>query len=328
LGVSRLLPVAVPVVELATLIADVGPSGENQTVARRDPLTGPVPGEGHRGALTVLSTVSGGVGVTEAVVGLAEVLAERWRVLVIEAGPISATLAPRLCLDPAYGLAWVLGRVAHGYPALPDGLSRPHPDVGPALGRFDVICQTARPGGPLPADPAALGVLVDEGLAAYEHVLVEIGPLLSSPAAGTGDRFAAGRGLLARADRVVGFAAADPESAARLVEWRVTAVEMGAPSSAWAVFGRVPARGLFEWSHLRALVEDGTGPGGFIAVHRLPEDRVVARARWNGELVWRGRWRTAVNRLAEELAAPLPARSLSEPRPVARPRSLAGEVNW
>ena len=114
-------------------------------------------------------------------------------------------------------------------------------------------------------------MLVDEALAVYDHVLVEIGPLLASPTGGgVADRFAAGRVMAARAERAVVLASGDPEGAARLVEWRATAAEMDGPAAVWAVFGRVPGRGPFERSHLGGILEASTRPAGFVGVHYLP----------------------------------------------------------
>jgi hypothetical protein len=206
------------------------------------------------------------------------------------------------------------------------------------LGSFDVICASPAPGGPAPADPGAFDALVDEALGVYDLVMVEAGPLVGQARPGVGaDRFAVGRRLAGRAGRSAVFAAADPEAAARLVEWRAVAADLGLSGPATAVFGRVSGRASYEWSHLVALVDPPSGPGWFAGVHRLPEDRVVARARWNGELVWRGRWRAAVDRLASELATPPPGSSAP---PVAVPaagqlkeresrsKSLAGEAGW
>lgn len=329
LGVSRLLPVSVPTAELAALIAEVGPVNAGfspQPDAARHGSKAVV--AARRGSLTVCSSVSGGAGVTEALVGLAECWAKQSRVLVVEANPLSATLAARLCRDPAYGLAWALGRIGQGRRALPDGLSPPQDGTG-GLGGFDVVCQSASPGGPPVASPVHLSVLVEEGLAGYDHVLVEAGPLLVAAAGTPTDRFSAGRAMLAVADRVVVFAGPDPESAARLVEWRAAAVEVGVSASLWVVFGRVPGRGVFEGSQLTGLVEASTGPAGFAGVRLLPEDPVVGRARWNGELVWRGRWLKAVDRLAAELeAAPAGAPTAVPGHVVGRRVSLASEVGW
>lgn len=77
------------------------------------------------------------------------------------------------------------------------------------------------------------------------------------------------------------------------MEWRSAAVGEGAAAPASAVFGRVPARSGFERSVLNSLVVASTGSARFTRLAWLPEDPVVARARWNGELVWRGRWSAA-----------------------------------
>lgn len=325
LGVSRLLPVSVSTAELAALIAEVGPvnagSFRQPEPARTVPRV-----TARRGSVTVLTSVSGGAGLTETLVGLAECWATRSRVLVVEANPLSATLAARLHRDPAYGLGWVLGRIGQGRRALPDGLSPPQ-DGAPGLGGFDVVCQSASPGGPPVVNRVLLAALVEEGLVGYDHVLVEAGPLVATAAGVATDLFSAGRALLAAADRVVVFAAADPEAAARLVEWRAGAVEAGVNGPVWAVFGRVPGRGAFEGSQLAGLVEVSSGPAGFAGVRTLPEDPVVGRARWNGELVWRGRWLKAVDRLATELAAtPVEATSLTLVHTARRRVSLASEV--
>ena len=126
LGVSRVLPVGVPVGELARVIGEIGPTGAAPSLIPAPAVTESGRRQSH-GSLTVFSAVSGGVGLTEALIAVAETLAVRWRVLVLEASPVSAVLAARLRRDPSYGLGWALGRVAHGYPALPAGLSPPHP---------------------------------------------------------------------------------------------------------------------------------------------------------------------------------------------------------
>lgn len=328
LGVSRLLPVSVATAELAAVIAEVGPINAGPTSA--SDLATPTPpstlGAGRRGSLTVLSAVSGGVGLTETLIGLAACWAGRGRVLVIEANPLAATLAARLRRDPAYGLGWALGRLAQGRRALPEGLSPPL-DGAAGVGGFDVVCQSGSPGGPPVVNPVLLQALVGEGLVGYDHVLVEAGPLLVAPPSGGSDRFSAGRAALAAADRVVVLAGPDPESAARLVAWRAAAAEVGVTAPAWAIFARVATRGAFEVSQLTGLVETSTGAADFADVGVLPEDPVVARARWNGELVWRGRWRKAVDRLAADLAA-APVVAASPVPMTGRRVSLASEAGW
>lgn len=338
LGCSQLLSVDTGVAELVATLERIGPrlAGPDTPATPND--SGGRGTRLERGHLVVLWAVSGGAGLSETVIGLGEAMTAHSQVLVIEANPMAATLAARLRRDPAYGLAWALGRIGHGQRALPEGLSPGHGDAGPALGSFDVICASPAPGGPAPADPGTFDALVDEALTVYDLVVVEAGPLVGQARPGAGaDRFAVGRRLAGRAGRSAVFAAADPEAAARLVEWKAVAADLGLSGPATAVFGRVSGRAGYEWSHLVAVVDPPSSPGWFAGVHRLPEDRVVARARWNGELVWRGKWRAAVDRLASELATPPPPSpaphvagpAADQPKEREfRSKSLAGEAGW
>ena len=127
-------------------------------------------------------------------------------------------------------------------------------DLGRGLGDFDLICQSARPGGPPVMSPAHLDTLVDEVLGAYDRVVVEVGALVMdvSPAL---DRFAAGRQILMRADQVVVFARAEPESVLDLANWRAAAVTLGvgAPSTRYSA-----GPGQLESSHLVHDLEELT----------------------------------------------------------------------
>ena len=195
LGVAQLLPVSTPTAELAA-----GVGGDRTDRPRRCSAPGAAqrPSDlraGRRGQVVVWTTVSGGVGLTEAVLAAAEWLAGHGRTLLIEANPMAAVLAARLGRDPAFGLAWTLGRVAHGHSGLPEGLSPPRPETTGGLGHFDVICQTSGPGGPPAMVPGHLAALVEEARGGYEQVLVEAGPVLGpSPKLGV-DRFSAGRAI-------------------------------------------------------------------------------------------------------------------------------------
>jgi Mrp family chromosome partitioning ATPase len=335
LGVSRLLPASTPTDQLAEMIAEIGPINATEVAPQQPP--GPqrraMP-PGRRGLLTVLSAASGGCGLTEALVGLAQAATTRpQRLLVIEANPLRASLATRLRRPTGYGLTRPLSLIAQGRPGLPDGLTPTWTDAGAALGRFDLICQTAAPGGPPMTAPGHLNSLVDEGLAGYDHVLVDAGPLLGSSAGQSIDRFAATRAVLGRADQVMVFASADPEGAVHLAEWLASAQTLNVTAPAWAVFGRTPAsllKGTFEQARLTEAVEANTGRGsrGFAAVRFLPEDAVVARARWNGEIVWRGRWLGAVGEMTAELVAPPTPVGVRAAVRSGRRVNLAGGARW
>ena len=72
LGVSRLLPVSVPTAELAAELAKVGPVNAAAVAAAPDAIRPAGVGARRRGVLSVWSAVSGGAGLSEAVVAAAE----------------------------------------------------------------------------------------------------------------------------------------------------------------------------------------------------------------------------------------------------------------
>jgi hypothetical protein len=309
LGVSHIFSVETDPAQLAAAITAIGPATPPPTGPPR--FEDPYPelalanGAAHRhGTLTVMSAATGGAGLTETVIGLANQWARQGSVLVIEANPMAATMAARLRRPTGFGLGWALGLAAQDQPIFPGALT---PAVGPTgrgLGDFDVICQSSTPGGPSPSSPTHLHTVVQAALDRYHHVVVEIGPLVLEPSPGL-DRFAAGRSLLARADQVIVMAGADPEAVVQLGEWKAAARTLTVTAPCAALFGRIP-RGKYEASHLRASLEATTGSqaGHFVHIDFLPEDPHVARARWNGEMITRGRWFTAIAQIAHQLAAP------------------------
>ena len=305
LGASRIYRADTDTAQLASLIEEIGPVHVDEpvvTAAAVRPASG-------RGALTVVSAANGGAGATETVIALAERWGARRRVLVVEANPMAAVLAYRLRRRCDAGMAWVLGLVAQGRPVVPTALSPAWwseangQGQGHRLGGFDLIAQSAHPGGPPAMSPVHLDGLLDEVLAGYDHVLVEAGPLVldHSPAF---DRFAAGRHLMGRADQIVVFARGESESVLDLGNWKAAAVTLGLAPPCHAVFGRY--RHEFDQRQLAASLAAHTNSeaGQFSSVTFLPDDTKVDKARWNGEMVRHGKWRSKVEDLADRLADP------------------------
>jgi len=158
-----------------------------------------------------------------------------------------------------------------------------------------------------------LHALVDEALAAYEHVFVAVGPLLSGGGAAARDRLSIGRALLPRADVALAWVAADPMGAVALGSWRTVADDLHLAGQAWALLGR-SSRSRFEEQQLAEVVQAATASRQFHRISFLPEDSAVRRARWDGKLVSRGRWLDGVRRLAAALEkAPPAVRSTERP---------------
>jgi hypothetical protein len=252
----------------------------------------------RRATVSVLMSVSGGTGRSEALIAAGERLARKSRVLVIEAG--DSSLAHRLRRTPEGGLNYSLERVSRNQLALPDGLSTGRDDDSRPLGRFDVICGT--PGTPPPQINAQLVGLVDEAAADYDHVVIETGPLVTAPTFAAGDRLGAARALLSRTDQIAVFAGADPTGAIKLVEWMSTFHSLAMPLWTCAIFGRASTR-RFNRSELVNVVDTNTIPAArFDSIRFLPEDRNVEKARWDGVMVGGGRWSNAIGDLTAELA--------------------------
>jgi hypothetical protein len=201
-----------------------------------------------------------------------------------------------------------LGRVAHGHKALPDGLSPPARDSRPR-GAFDIICGTSVPGGPPVMNPQEMVLLVEEALEIYDEVFVETTVLIAGTSDAGRDRFAAARAVLARADRIVVLSRPDGEGAVRLVNWVSAAVTAAVAAPIWAGFGRSP-RSRYQRASLDETLASCLPTDTFQGVHYLPEDSAVTKAKWNGELVRRGRWLAAVQLLAGDLASWAPAATL------------------
>jgi hypothetical protein len=313
LGVDQVLPASTPPAEVVAVISQRGPRARARTGAPGAPrlpaASRPAGGRKPHGLLSAWTKVSGGAGLTEALVAAAAHLSKTGRVLVIEADEVAPVLVSRLLRSPDTGLAWAVSRAGQGQKVLPGGLSGPRGDGTAAIGHFDVICGT--PGAAQVINAVHLVRLVEEALVFYDQVLVEASWLVGSPSGR--ERFGAARAVLLLADRVVVFASADPEGGARLVEWRASSVAAGVQAPCWAVFGRARSS-RYERSHLASLLAGNTGDHPFTGVTFLPEDPVVARARWNAEVVWKGPWSRAVRALASVTTSSGGARPASNER--------------
>jgi hypothetical protein len=294
LGVQLILPETTRPEELLHTIDQLAPEEPNPVALppNRSSSAG-------LGLLSVWYSATGGSGLTEAMISTAEAVAESSRVLVIEADPVSTVLAARLNRSASSGLGWCLNRLAQGRSSLPEGLSGSGEEAAAPLGRFDVICQGAAVTGSA-IEHGHLHALVEEALAAYEHVFVAAGALLSASGAAARDRLSLGRALLPRADLSLAWATADPIGAVALGNWRTVADELQMSGQAWALLGR-SSRSRFEEQQLVEVIQAATASRQFHRLSFVPEDAAVRRARWDGQLVSRGRWLDSIKRMAVTL---------------------------
>ena len=308
LGADQIVAATVAPSELARLVRAVGPRNAQREPTRR-PVARPAGPSAarRRGALTCFTPVSGGAGLSEALVAAGEALARPpCRVLVVEANEVAPVLAGRLRRASDTGLPWALAAAAQARAVFPDGLTGARADGVAPLGSFDVICGMPAPGGPAPVNPVDFAAMLTEALEVYDHVLVDTGPWLTGMAHSGRDRLGAARPALALAQRVLVFARATPDGATQLVEWRSAAHDNDLAAPVFAVLGRAGTD--YERSHLAHMLGvNASLAHGFAGVHFLPEDRRLAKARWNAELVRAGPWLRAVRRLVAEVTGPVPA---------------------
>jgi DNA-binding NarL/FixJ family response regulator len=122
LGANRLVPTSTPPSQLVEMIREVGPSPV--IMARPPSLSRALSrSKPQRGWISAWTKVSGGAGLTETVVAVAEALSPGRRVLLIEAEEIGPILASRLRRSAESGLALALNRISRGQPAFPEALS-------------------------------------------------------------------------------------------------------------------------------------------------------------------------------------------------------------
>ncbi|HTV12640.1 MAG TPA: hypothetical protein VME20_12355 [Acidimicrobiales bacterium] len=307
LGAEELLPASSPAADLFDLISQVRPRDSVGASRERGGSPRPTRAIGarkHRGLLTAWTKVSGGAGLTELVVGAAEHFSQSHPVLLVEAEELSPVLVSRLARAPEGGLPWALARARQGMPAVASSLSGERGDGTEATGHFDILC--AAPGSPTVLSPNQLERVLEEALGSYAKVLVETGWLIGSPSAR--ERFSSTRSVLQLASAVCVVASCDPEGAARLVQWKASALLAGISAPCWAVFGRARLS-RHQKDHLRALVQSNTGGHPFAGIGFIPEDDAVQTARWNGELVTKGSWHRAMR----ELAAAIGTGAMSQP---------------
>lgn len=306
LGIDRVHDASAPVQELATWLLQMG--RRNRLVLdmseRAQYPDGGADERQHRNkqraALSVWTKVTGGCGLSEAVVAAAHHMARTAQVLVIELDAVAPVLVSRLLRSPDTGLNWALSRTAQGRNVFPGALCGARDDGVSPLGAFDVVCAGSSPSQAV--SWAHFQRLLSEAEDRYDHILVEGGCLPGPPS--QRERSAPAVPLLQKADHIVVLASSDPEGAARLVEWRAFTTAASVDAPCWAAFGRASAS-RFERAHLANIVEDNTAASPFSGLSFLPEDAIVQRARWNGEMVWKGPWLKAVHALVTASAAPL-----------------------
>lgn len=247
------------------------------------PVASPSVPPTERGRVVAVGAPSGGCGASEVAVALAQVS----KALLVDADDLAPSLAQRLGAPLLPNLRTAIDLVYHQSASIDEAIV----DAGglaliPGLASGEDWAQL---------HPGEVESVIDEASTHRTTVVVNVGAGLERPQVGEG-RFGLARGVVGRADVIVGVAVANPVSLARLVRWVGEASTL-APEVPMVVainrIGRSPyQRGEIEAELQRAV------PG--LPVVFLPEDKRVSEAAWSGTTVGRGPFLRAVRRLAVE----------------------------
>jgi hypothetical protein len=133
----------------------------------------------------------------------------------------------------------------------------------------------------------------------FARVIANVdGTLEDLPVSMARPRYAVARAAVAEADEIVAVGNASPVGVARLLRW-IADARILAPRAALHVVANRAPKDSFRRGE---LVDELGGSFGVASVTVVPFDRRVEAAAWNGQVVGRGPFMRAVDRVARELA--------------------------
>lgn len=244
----------------------------------------PLPQPGPSGRVIAVGAPPGGTGATE----IAVALAAEMGALLIDADDVAPSIAQRLGCPLHPNLRTAIDVVHHRSGEVEEALT--------SVGDMRLVAGLVSGEEWSQLHPGEVQAVVDEYAALAGTVVVNVASGLERPGLGEG-RFGLARGLVGRADVVVGVGLPHPVGVTRLVLWMLEAATL-APDARWlTVVNRLPRsmyqRGEVSQELARAL------PG--VPVALVPDDSRVREAAWAGATVAGGPFRRAVRRLARQV---------------------------
>jgi len=262
---------------LVGLVSRVAPSSANRTVAS------PRHGSDRSAPRISLTVVSGpsGSGCTEVALALAAALAaQRLPAALFDAHDRAPSLATRLGLAVEPNLLHAIDALEHRLGSLEDSMVQ----VGPGRG-FDVLTGFPTAAAALHVQPTEVLEVARALAASHQRVVADVGALAGSPIA---------RALAGVADTIIGVGSGSPVGIARLVPWMADAREIAPHAGLHFVVNRAP-RDRYRRSEITDELERTVVPSSLVFV---PGDPRVEIAAWDGELVGRGPFTTAIAAVA------------------------------
>lgn len=183
---------------------------------------------------------------------------------------------------------------------------------GPGLA-FDVIVGlAARDDWPLVRSSEVVD-LVEELSARWPVVVARIGPQLEDLSRHV-DRFGQSRSVAARATHIVAVCDATPTGLLRFVDWLVDLLPLAGDTPVHVVLNRAPRSASMRNQLEQQLREIAGARIGPIVV--VPRDRRVERASWDATVAASGPMVRSMKRLAADIVADSPKRSVGSSVPV------------
>lgn len=233
-----------------------------------------------------------GSGATELAIGLADAMAAKRRVLLVDADEATPSVSPRLGLPIEPNLRSAIDAVEFGLGSLTRTLL---PVPGAAFGVLGGLPNVAAWAQVRPSEV----VLVTEAVSRFaDEIVINVGHCLEDVGGGRG-RYGISRTLLSEADVVIAVGPATPVGVSRLLEWLAAARALAASPPVVVAVNRAP-KDRYRRAELVTEITRTFEPS---ALRFIPEDRRVRHAAWAARTVPRGAFTRAVGRLARELDA-------------------------
>lgn len=254
-----------------------------------DPAPAPTAGEDRPTGRRVVVRGPGGAGATEIAIGIGAALARDRRVALVDADDVAPAVAVRLGLPLEPNLRHAVEIVEHGLGA------ELEPEDSEGL---HVVAGMANPAAWAQFRPSEVDRVVRSLTRTRDVVLVDVAGRLDDEERSVRPRHAVARAMLGGADAIVAVGDASPLGIVRLLGWLADAHQVCAPVPVHVVLNRAPRRG-FELAELRAELMRSYEPE---SLHVVPDDPRVRAAAWNGALVRRGAFASAVEQVARCVA--------------------------
>ena len=308
LGVDRTIPATATPEEMVTALLQLAETLDDDQLAadlaaRAGLLDEPA---APHGSITAIGG-PGGAGSTEVAICLADRLQARARsTVLVEANEDKPCLVRRMGLSPSPHLLHAL-RAAHlGEPPISECFASREFAAGRPVA-FSVIA-----GIPKPADwplvrRADVAQLLDALRDTFDEIVVDVAGHCDELGHGMPERWAASRGALQAADRLIGVCpATGPAGVTAFLDWLA---EVGAlrPPPALVAVNRMPRGRPARRQDLDGVLRTHLPPAWMADLRWLPQDPALADAAWEGRLAGKCPFALAVDGIAS-LMAPQPAR--------------------